>query len=159
MKPIMKPTLRKKDIIANALPYVWVALLIVFVAGALLIFLAFNTLHNPNNQALGFTQVKVPDFKLLSDGTLYVKLENGFGAPIKVGYINATLVSKSGNKIGKSFVIALDSEKPSEEVKVGVFPSSNLTAGEQFSVELTVAYKDKYDINYAQYGTLVGTVN
>ena len=110
------------------------------------------------NRAVGFTQVQVSGFSLLSDGTLAVKLTNEVGVPITMRYINATWVDKGNEQLNTTDTTTLAKGKTTSSIAVGTF-DANASAGDTFTVEMTLGYTDnKYSVDYVQYGTLTGIV-
>lgn len=152
----MKKKIKKEAKPSSNMKHVWSVLFVVLGSVALFSLGVFNTEVVDNKRAVGFTQLKVSDFKLLSDGNLYLNLKNNVGEPVLIKYINATIIGKNGERLNKAYQTALGIQRGTGEINMGKF-STDIKSGEPITVEITVGYVDeKYEIDYTQYGTLSG---
>lgn len=136
--------------------YGWAILLVILVAGALFALGIFDVGSMVGNRAVGFTQVSVKAFKVASDGTLTVKLENQVGNKIDINSINATYLTTSvqNSSIG---VTNLGVGKSTNTLTVGDI--GTVTSGDSYTITLKIGYTDKNsDFNYTETGTLNGVV-
>jgi len=135
--------------------YGWAILLVILVAGALFALGIFDVGSMVGNKAVGFTQVSVKAFKVASDGTLTVKLENDVGSKIDINYVNATYQTTTvGNSSPSVSNLAVGAS--TNTITVGDLGTFN--SGDSYTVTMKIGYTDKSsNFNYTETGTLTGT--
>jgi hypothetical protein len=136
--------------------YGWAILLVILVAGALFALGIFDVGSMVGNRAVGFTQVAIDGFKVETDGTLSVQLENQVGRTIDIDYINATYLGTTVNNSSPG-VTNLGVGSSTSLISVG--DVGNVTSGNSYTITLKIGYTDKKSgVPYVETGTLNGAV-
>jgi hypothetical protein len=136
--------------------YGWAILLVILVAGALFALGIFDVGSMVGNRAVGFTQVAIDGFKVASDGTLTVQLENQVGSPISIDYVNATYL---GTTVGNSAPGVTNLGVGSSTSAIDVGDIGDVASGNSYTIALKIGYTDKTsDFSYVESGTLNGAV-
>jgi len=134
--------------------YGWAILLVVLVAAALFVLGVFNVGSFVGSKAVGFTEVAVPAFRVASDGSLSLKLQNQVGNPITVDNVNATYGTTSA-AISPAANIGVGAT--SDEIVVG--PIAGLVSGDSYALTVKIGYTDRSTgFTYTESGTLNGVV-
>ena len=136
--------------------YGWAILLVILVAGALFALGFFDVGSAIGNKAVGFTEIAVQAFKVETNGTLSVKLQNQVGKSISIDYINATY---QGTTVGNAApgVSNLAAGATTSTINVGNI--STMSSGASYTVAMKIGYTDKAtNFTYTESGTLNGVV-
>jgi uncharacterized protein (DUF58 family) len=134
--------------------YGWAILLIVLIAAALFVLGIFDIGSFIGNKAVGFTQVAVPAFKVASNGTLTLQLQNQVGNPIRIDSINATYTNQT---VSSAPSTNLGVGQTSSTLNAGAF--TGLSSGNSYVVTVRIGYTDRTtQFNYVETGTLNGIV-
>jgi hypothetical protein len=136
--------------------YGWAILLVVLVAAALFVLGVFNVGSFVGSKAVGFTEVAVPAFRVASDGTLTMKLQNQVGSPITIDAINATYGTASV-ATGAPPAANIGVGATSDVITVGTF--SGFNSGDSYAITVKISYTDRTTgFAYTKSGTLNGVV-